>query len=246
MEKPVNLLWTSGSDSTFRLLELLLLQKRIVQPYYVMDRTRKSIGFELEAMEKIKRLIFSKNSGTEILLRPTIFKELQEVQADEDISQQYKRLASREHLGIQYDWLPRFAKNFCLYDLELSITSGEHSDSYFRRFVTPSLVKIDDGGFSNYQLMENPADPDLGLFRFFRFPIIDKSKLDMQNIAKKYGFSDIMQHTWFCHAPIHGKPCGICNPCKIAIKEGMWERIPVRGLLRNFFQTTIKPLFKTA
>src|SRR5690606_13578695 len=34
---PVNLLWTGGWDSTFRLLSLVVQQHRCVQPYYVLD-----------------------------------------------------------------------------------------------------------------------------------------------------------------------------------------------------------------
>lgn len=244
MHKPINLLWTSGSDSTFRLLEALLMQKRPVQPYYIMDRTRKSLDFEIEAMKKIKRLIFEKDPSTKTLLQPTIFKELQDIKPNEKISQQYKKLVAIDHLGKQYEWLPTFAEQEGLSDLELSITSGEHSDSYFRRFLKPHLIKVDDQGFYNYRLKENPANTDLTLFKYFRFPIIEWSKLEMQQIAKKNNFDDIMQHTWFCHAPINGKACGICNPCKIAIKEGMWKRIPVTGLLRNFKHTTLTPLLK--
>lgn len=244
MNTPVNLLWTSGSDSTFRLLELLLIQKRPVQPYYIMDRTRKSLDFEIKAMENIKELVFRKYPDTKKLLRPTIFKELQEIKPDERISYQYKRLADIDHLGKQYEWLPKFAEQQGLSDLELSITSGEHSDSYFRRFLKPFLIKVEDQGFYNYRLKENPVNPDLTLFKYFRFPIIEWSKLEMQQIADKNNFLDIMQHTWFCHAPIQQKACGICNPCKIAIKEGMWKRIPLTGLLRNFLHTKLKPMLK--
>ena len=242
MNKPINLLWTGGSDSTFELLHLLLIKKRSVQPYYILDRRRKSLDLEIKTMDKIKQLIFLKDPSTEKLLLPTIFKELNEIKYNERISNQYKRLAQIEHLGKQYEWLPQFAEQEGLHDLELSITSGEYSDSYFRRFLKPHLFKFEDKGFNNYRLKENPVNPDLTLFKYFRFPIIEWSKLEMQQIAKKYNFQDIMKHTWFCHAPIHQKPCGICNPCKIAIKEGMGKRIPFTGLLRNVFHTKVKPL----
>src|SRR5688572_33020809 len=37
---PVALLWTGGWDSTFRLLMLLLVERRAVQSYYIVDRLR--------------------------------------------------------------------------------------------------------------------------------------------------------------------------------------------------------------
>lgn len=244
MENPINLLWTSGSDSTFRLLELLLVKKKTVQPYYIIDRARRSLDFELEAMEKIKQLMYQKDSSIHERLLPTIFKELSGIKPDEFITRQYKRLAAIDHLGIQYEWLSRFAKETGVHDLELSITAGIYSDSYFQRFVRPSLIKESHGEFDNYRLQENPANPDLTLFKYFRFPIVEWSKLEMQQIARQHNFQDIMAHTWFCHSPKGQQPCGICNPCRIAIKEGMWIRVPLTGLLRNFSQYTIKPLLK--
>ena len=35
VDSPRRLLWTGGWDSTYRLLDLLLVQKQHVQPYYV-------------------------------------------------------------------------------------------------------------------------------------------------------------------------------------------------------------------
>jgi muconolactone delta-isomerase len=246
MEKPVNLLWTSGADSTFRLLELLLIQKREVQPYYIVDRQRKSFNLEKKAMEKIKQLIFKKDPNAKRLIRPTIFQELDEIKPNPFISEQYKRLASIDHLGAQYEWLPKFAEDAKLNDLELSITSGEHSDSYFRRFLRPSLIKEKSGEYYNYRLKDNPDNPDLTLFKYFRFPIIEWTKIDMRRIAKESNFLDIMEHTWFCHYPLNNQPCGICNPCRIAIKEGMSRRIPLTGLLRNLWHYKIKPKAKGA
>ena len=40
--KPINLFWTGGWDSTYRLLYLLIVEKKYVQPYYIIDLTRKS------------------------------------------------------------------------------------------------------------------------------------------------------------------------------------------------------------
>ena len=47
------------------------------------------------------------------------------------------------------------------------------------------------------------------------------------------GFEETMFKTWFCHNPIKNEPCGVCNPCKIAIKEGLAFRLTPVGLKRN-------------
>ena len=49
----VNLLWTGGWDSTFRLLQLLLLHRVAVAPHYLEDPTRASTQIELETMARI-------------------------------------------------------------------------------------------------------------------------------------------------------------------------------------------------
>jgi hypothetical protein len=53
-DNAVNLLWSGGWDSTFRLLELILVRRRPVKPYYVIDSQRMSTGVELERRDRIK------------------------------------------------------------------------------------------------------------------------------------------------------------------------------------------------
>ena len=70
--KPINILWTSGWDSTFQLLNLLLVEKKQVQPYYIMFSQRKSLRRELQAIEEIKIKLFDLYPESEKLLLPTI------------------------------------------------------------------------------------------------------------------------------------------------------------------------------
>jgi hypothetical protein len=46
------------------------------------------------------------------------------------------------------------------------------------------------------------------------FPLINLSKNDMLEYAKKHKFNDILAATWSCWYPIVGKPCGFCQMCK--------------------------------
>ena len=50
-KKIVNLLWTGGWDSTFRLCQLILVKRKNVQPYYIIDNKRKSLQKELITMD---------------------------------------------------------------------------------------------------------------------------------------------------------------------------------------------------
>ena len=52
-----NLFWTGGWDSTFRLLQLVVEQGRLVQPYYIIDPNRLSLRHEIKAMSDIEQAI---------------------------------------------------------------------------------------------------------------------------------------------------------------------------------------------
>ncbi len=57
---PINLFWTGGWDSTFRLLQLIIIYQKKVQPYYIIDNNRKSVQNELLRLKNIKRFLFEK------------------------------------------------------------------------------------------------------------------------------------------------------------------------------------------
>lgn len=193
-------------------------------------------------MDKIKRLIFTKVPQTRQLLLPTRYKERNDIKPNEFITAKYRSLAAKIHLGNQYDYLPRFAEEEKAYDLELCI--GMCYPGFFSNFIKPLLIKEPDGKDYNYRLADEPSNPDLALFKYFRFPIHQLSKFDLQQEAIKHGFIDIMNETWFCHSPKNHQPCGLCTPCRVTMEEGMRRRIPLTGQLRNFVKYKAKPPIK--
>ena len=252
MKETINLLWTGGWDSTFRLLDLILIKKRRVQPYYMVSRIgsttsesnpnvvqgRASCDLEMQTMDKIRNLILKSDPESRELLLPTIYYEVAAIAPDGEITQQYVNLLSAKHLGSQYDYLARFALQQGIKNLELSI----HKDDHAQKFIEPYVVQEEDG---NYRLMDNPSYTELALFKYFRFPILNLTKLDMEASAKKYNFLDIMNETVFCHTPLaNGKPCGRCNPCRYTMKEGLSRRIPLVPRLKYQIKQIIKPYIK--
>jgi hypothetical protein len=244
MQKPANLLWTSGWESTYRLLDLVLIQKRPVQPFYIISRSRKSCEIEMQTMEKIKALLFYKSPEAKKLVLPTVYKERSEIKPNECITDQYKRLAGNFHLGDQYEYLARFAEEAGIDTLELCVNRETQRAGCFTQLIYPTLVKEVDGNSFNYRAVGSPDHPDLLLFKYFRFPTHQLSKLDTQELATKNGFIDIMNQTWFCHSPINQQPCGVCNPCCMTIEEGLGNRIPLRSQIRHFIHYTVKPPIK--
>jgi len=153
-----------------------------------------------------------------------------DLREDAAITDRLERLRSRSHLGGQYDWLARFALQHGLTDLELAI----HRDDRAAAFLQPHVVREEGGGDPYFRLGDHPPDDDLLVFRDFRFPVFDKTKRDMQRLARRYGFAELMELTWFCHIPTaDGQPCGRCNPCRYTIDEGLARRIPLKARIRN-------------
>ena len=70
------------------------------------------------------------------------------------------------------------------------------------------------------------------MFGRLDFGMLDVSKAEAKRVAQESGWMPIMRRTWFCHAPVNGRPCGTCNPCKDAMVEGMRWRMPLSAQLR--------------
>jgi hypothetical protein len=229
--QPVNLLWTGGWDSTFRLLQLLLLRGRTVQPHYVIDADRLSTCAELRAMTNLKARLFAERPETRKLLLPTRFKELFEIQPNPDITAAFQRIHQRCFLGTQYDWLARFCEQTGLHDAEVCLVRGVGLG-----FALVSAVATlrGAGEGASYKVDERHVGSDgHTLLRWFHFPVFDLSKLDMQTIARQEGFEEFLQMTWFCHSPrANSRPCGVCNPCIHTMKDGMGARFPFTSRLR--------------
>jgi hypothetical protein len=233
------LLWTAGWDSTFRLLVALLVRRKAVQPYYLIDPDRPSTPDELHAMQRITAAIADRHADAARLLRGPVVAKVTDLHPDPAVTGQFQRLRSRSHLGGQYDWLARFAGQQGLSELELAI----HRDDRAHAFLEPHVVRDDCGGDPCYRLRDDPPDPDLRLFARFRFPVFDKTKRDMQREAADFGFADLMELTWFCHVPTpDGRPCGRCNPCRYTIEEGLGRRVPLPGRLRYYRGRLLKQI----
>ena len=227
----IRLLWTGGWDSTYRLLDALLVRGRSVRPYYLTDPGRPSTTYERTAMDRIAAALAGKNSDAAARLAPPVVTSVADLLPDADITARFERLRARSHLGGQYDWLARFALQHGLDDLELSIHRDDRAAEFLQRHVVREGAETGD---PYHRLRVPPADDDLRIFERFRFPLFDLTKRDMERGARRAGFIDLMELTWFCHVPTpDGRPCGRCNPCRYTIAEGLARRIPLRIRLRN-------------
>ena len=157
---------------------------------------------------------------------------VEDISKNEIITSYYKKLLSRSHIGSQYEWLARYVDSMGINNLELC----NHKDGTIYNFIKDDVYFVEEENDSYYKMKEELLRPELRMFKKFRFPILDLTKIDMGEIAKKSGFFDIMQETWFCHRPTRrGTPCGWCNPCKVTREQGLSNRVPTKlvGFLNN-------------
>ena len=232
---PINLLWTGGWDSTFRLLQLIVDYRQIVQPIYIIDTARASTLQEMDTRTQIISTIITRYPFAKELILPTSYFALSDIQKHSEITEKYKTLKRKLLLGSQYDWLARFSHQYNIKNLELSIEKSDRQ-THFKDSTRFTLNNASLAG-EIYSLSKDiKANDPMSLFSCFHFPILNFTKVDMRQHSKNAGYLDIMDATWFCFTPINGKPCGLCNPCRNVVVENMGYRLPKSALLRNKFR----------
>ena len=60
---------------------------------------------------------------------------------------------------------------------------------------------------------------------------------------RAWGYEDIMAMIWFCHRPIHGKPCGMCRPCQQKMEGHMEHLLPPAARRRYRIYKKTEALF---
>ena len=229
----VDLLWTGGWDSTFRLLYLVIHLKRSVRPHYIVNTTRRTGLVELKTMVEIMTKIQEDHPESTNLVQPVHLSLKYNIPEDMVVTKRYENLSTRMHLGPQYEYLARYAKIHSTQNLEMCIQGEDFAEKFNDLFRGHIQLNSNESDYQFWKLVDLDPKEDISIFVPFRFPIWRTPKLQMKTIAEEYGFLDILEMSWFCHRPIKGAPCGVCNPCVAALKEGMQYRFPRSAILRN-------------
>ena len=224
MSKRIDVLWTGGWDSTYRVLHAAIVEKYTIYPHYIIDFERKSSLRELQAISEIKNELEKIDPEARRRIKKTLITPISEIKSDSSISNSWLRLKSQAHLGGQYDWLARFAAQEGLENLELSV----HVDDKAYFFLQGKVKEDSDG---HWKLKDDAAGDEV-IFQRFVFPLLEISKTEMRLNATKKGFLKALEKSWFCFNPHNGMPCGLCNPCIYAVEEGMGYRLPKEAVNR--------------
>lgn len=238
-KKIVNILWTGGYDSTFRVVQLSKLPIKI-KPYYISDN-RYSEKAELHAIKKvIDELKNKQDIVCTFLDLETI--PINERVVDPNIEMAFKNLLSLDFMGSQYEWLSYFAKIHP--GIELSIHQDDKAVILINKHG--AFTRICDPVLGDYFVIDeaNSHKDIVTLFGNFHFPLLEYTKVMMKEEYARLGCEDIINLTWFCYSPVNGQSCGLCNPCIYTIEEGLYWRFSATALKRYKYRTIYKPFFK--
>lgn len=235
--KTVNILWTGGWDSTFRVVQLST-KNVIIQPYYLKDN-RRSEKQELSTIKQVTEDLM-KLKSTKCLINEPIFMNVKDIPANDEITKAYKEILKNDFYGSQYDWLARFA--LIHEDLELSIHEDDTAVIIINKYG--KLLECESESKGKYHILNKDKSPEnlVKIFGNFHFPLLNITKLEMKAFAEENGFNEIMNKTWFCHSPLNDEPCGICNPCIYTIEEGLAYRFSKKALLRYKVKKATNPI----
>ena len=235
-KKTIEILWTGGLDSTFRVVQLSMLPVKI-QPYYIRTN-RKSESMELNAIEEISKILRQK-PATRCELLPLIKIQMNERIISEEITNAYHRIKKQRHLGSQYEYLGSFATKHQGIEIGIENWNGFHNKFGCLTKVTSDQI----GDFYIYDLERSPKELHV-LFQNYHFPIAFMTKLEIKEKYIAWGTKDLMELTWFCYTPIDGQPCGKCRPCILTIEAGMKERFSKKALFRYWRHKIFTPIRK--
>jgi hypothetical protein len=236
MTDTARLLWTGGWDSTFRLLQLLLVEGRPVEPHYIIG-DRRSVYHEIRSMKQIKRRFWAQHPERRELLWPFRYCDKLDIPVLPSLTAAFEEVRQRQYLGSQYPLLASYCVHASVNSIELAIHRDDKAHAVLERFVRRKAP--DAAGYVCDEAVCGRSE--LTLFGSFEFPIFDLTKLEMQRLARANGFEPYMALTWFCHSPRRdGLPCGNCAPCRYTIQEGLGRRVPLRGRLKYLRYQTMR------
>ena len=216
-QKKIEILWSGGWDSTFMLCKLAH-EYDIIQPYYIIFH-RLGEEYEIEAIKKIF-ICFSNHKEISCVIKPVIFIPIEEIIVPNWLRSCWNKFKEKPYrVAEQYLFLAAFAMN------HKGIAIGQ--ERYYetpghmtRLLYEKGHMKFTSDGVGYF----NPKDCHKDIYALFGnaiYPVSLFSELMMKEKAEEWNCMDIMNCSHFCYEPIYGKPCGMCGPCKIKLRQHM-------------------------
>lgn len=233
-------LWTGGLDSTY-FVSTIFQEPINIQPIYLRDN-RICENNELTSIYKIKQIIETKKNK-KCNFNKLIQVEVESIESDLIITESFNRLKNNYFIGSQYEYIARLAKS--LSGLYLSIENSIYSKA-LKCIQSEGCLKLTEEENVKYYIIDKDRSTlDLvNVFGNIRFPkeVFEHTKHEEIQSLEKNGLREILDFIWFCHRPVNNLPCGICNPCKSYIDEGLTGYFTRIALLKNKINIFIEKL----
>jgi len=230
-EEKNNIFWTGGYDSTFRLCYLLIMEQKIVQPYYFTCKIdsnglngniyRRNKTNEINTMNKIREYINKKFPHLAKNFLKTIYidkvPENKELRTKLYYIGDYKKHKQRRKYS-QYSAMALYTLKYKKYievgyvevmgggtDETLNKNNKTIIDDNYHDYIKNNIVNYN----GNYciKIKNSPL-------RFLYFPLAFIDKKIMKKISIRLDFYDVLLLTFSCWYPTNNKPCGKCIMCK--------------------------------
>ena len=242
-ERIVNILWTGGLDSSYRVIELSQMEGITIQPYYIVDPVRSSQKNEMNAIKKISEIIRNHDRTKSTLLDIKLI-YIDDIKSNQSITDAFNRLHDRYIIGHQYDFIARYAEQYDV-RFEMSLEKSDRSKAMNCILTETVLDSFVDGDYSVFRInMQNSSADACAIYSHIDLPstLWCMTKVEEIEKLKQMGHKETIKYTWFCHFPVWGKPCGHCNPCRDSINEGLAFRVPILGYLLYYIYKPYKLL----
>jgi 7-cyano-7-deazaguanine synthase len=251
----VEVFWSGGIDSSFRVTELSRSEIEI-QPYYIKSvNWRESTDYELRAIDEITKLLRN-DPRTKAKLNNLIIVDT--IPKDRDVTNAYRRIYTRllenaqkkgqsfrpddrlnhinadEILTSQWQIFGAFAKEHKGIETAFSGRDDKATLKLISRYGKLEERTEAYGKYWAYIPNEDDKDlaPIMGNIHITALEYEQKADKCAKLIAD--GYKEVLNKAWFCYSPIDNEPCGQCFTCIHAIREGVpLTRFSAAALERN-------------
>ena len=131
------LLWTGGWDSTFRLLQRVLVEKQFIQPIYLVNPDRQSIQQELKSMALISAKLSADYPEAKARLLELKIIGAFCLEPLKKYQQAFKNILIKQYLGTQYAWLATYCEKMAWRNVELAIHRDDNAQSGAHQLLQP-------------------------------------------------------------------------------------------------------------
>ena len=220
------LFWTGGFDSTFRLCQLVRTKEK-VEPIYIINKSRKSYLYEIEAQKQI--IAFLKEKGYGDFILPVRYEDFYDIPMKKGWEEDF--LLANRHCDIvpQFGWLSVYANQHYKQDGYLEVCQEKLMNGQPSTIETylaadnHGIVKKDEYGRYIIDKERTTHMRTMRLFGSLAFPVLEITNSEMLQLLQDWHLVEIIHLIRFCDGDM-SEPCGVCTPCRNKIKTGLFSK----------------------